>query len=187
MATNPYLERMSQLQNDRMSSNKREVENMSGVPIHRPTVQTEGSPSGVPTGKAPIPEDDESYKDSHFYTAFNHYQESDPHFSGVMEEVTKLATGLREQVNSGYMPPQIARQRLTQFIGDTMSHFERKAPQLEEEDKQRKMAQILGALGQGAQSQQDQQRQDLANEPIPNEGITQQQFAQQQAAQGGAQ
>lgn len=189
MATNAYLERMNQLQNERMNSSRKDISESTGVPIHRPAQQTQGSPSGVPTGEAPLPAgEDDSYKNSHFYTAFSHYSDSDPHFSGVMDEMTKLATGLREQVNSGYMPPQIARQRLTQFVGDTMAHFERQAPRLEEEQKQNQMAQLLGAMSNQVTQQKQQAQSDVANAPIPPEGISQQQaIEQQQAAQGGAQ
>lgn len=190
MATNAYLERMNQLQSERMNSSRKEISEATGVPIHRPTQQqAPGSPSGVPTGEAPLPPgEDDSYKNSHFYNAFTHYSDNDPHFGGVMDELTKLATGLREQVNNGYMPPQIARQRLTQFVGDTMSHFERESPRLEEEQKQNQMAQMIGAMSNQVTQQKQQAQSDIANAPTPAEGITQSQAQEQeQAAQGGMQ
>lgn len=177
MATNAYLERMNQLRSERRQTSTRQLEEI-GVPIRRPKEQQEpGSPSGVPTGEAPIPKEDESYKDSHFYNAFEGYKGKDPYFGGVVDELTQLATGLREQVKLGYMPEQVARQRLTQFVGDTQQHFVRNKPKIEEEQKNRQMQALLGALTQTAGAQQNPQQPQQPQE-IPPEGVTPEQAAQ---------
>ncbi|AEK81937.1 hypothetical protein NDAWWUGD_CDS0029 [Salmonella phage SeKF_80] len=177
MATNAYLERMNQLRSERRQNTTRQLEE-AGVPIRRPQEQQAPvSPSGVPTGEAPIPQEDESYKDTHFYNAFEGYKQKDPYFSGVMDEMTKLATGLREQVKLGYMPEQVARQRLTQFVGDTQQHFIRNKPKIQEEEKNRQMQALLGAITQVTGAQQAQQ-QVPQNQEIPPEGISPEQAAQ---------
>lgn len=193
MATSAYLERMNELNSQRVRNNARELE-ASGVPINRPKDRNVQSPSGVPTGQSPMPQEqgeDESYKNSHFYNAFDSFKQNDPHFGGVIDELTKLATGLREQVNQGYMPPQIARQRLTQFVGDTMAHFQREEPRLQEEQKQNQMAQLLGAMSGQVDQQKQAELSQQANAPTPPEGISQQQALQQEQAgqqlQGGNQ
>lgn len=176
--SNAYLERMNELKAQRSNPNRAYPQ--PGMPISRPGSSVE-SPSGVPTGEAPLPPgEDESYKDSHFYSAMNYYTENDPRFGNMFSELQKLASGLREQVNSGYMPPQLARQRLTQFVGDTMSQFEREAPRFKKEDEQAKMQQLLGALTNQAGQQAQQEQQSQANAPTPPEGISQQEAMNQQ-------
>lgn len=177
MATNAYLERMNQLRSERRQNSTRQLEEI-GVPIRRPQEpQQPGSPSGVPTGEAPIPQEDESYKDTHFYNALEGYKNQDPHFGGVIDELTQLATGLREQVKLGYMPEQVARQRLTQFVGDTQQHFIRNKPQLEKEEQNRQMQSLLGALTQISGGQQGAPQPQQPQE-MPPEGVSPQQAAQ---------
>lgn len=191
MATSAYLERMNELNSQRVRNNARELE-ASGVPINRPKDRNIQPPSGIPTGESPIPNhegEDESYKNSHFYNAFDSFKQNDPHFGGVIDELTKLATGLREQVSQGYMPPQIARQRLTQFVGDTMSHYQREEPNLKKEDDQRRMASLLGAMSIQANQQNQSELEQQANAPTPPEGISQADALKQEQAskqlQGG--
>lgn len=180
MATTAYLERMNQLRSERRQNTSRQLEE-TGVPIRRPQeyqAPQQGSPSGVPTGDAPIPQEDESYKDTHFYNAFEGYKGKDPHFGSVVDELTQLATGLREQVKLGYMPEQMARQRLTQFVGDTQQHFVRNKPQLEKEEKNRQMEALLGAMTQATGQEQAQAQTQQQNQEIPPEGVSPQQAAQ---------
>lgn len=178
MATNAYLERMNQLQQERVRDNVQSFERATGLPIQRPQAPQQ-SPSGVPTGETPKPQEDESYKDSQFYMNFNHFQQNDPRFSGVFDELTKLATGLRQQVQEGYMPPQIAQQRLRQFVADTSQQYTRNAKKFEREDaeaeKQKQMMALMGALGQTAQGEQQPQ----GEQEVPPEGMSEQQALQQ--------
>lgn len=176
MTTNAYLERMNQLNEERVNANKRTLEASTGLPIQRPNNQ-QGSPSGVPTGEIPKPEEDESYKQSPFYQNFDNFKQNDPHFGGVVDELTKLATGLREQVKQGFMPQQIAEDRLKQFVSDTSQHFTRKEPELKKQAEQEQMMKMLGALSQGSQ----QQNQPQGEQEIPPEGLSQEQAMQQQS------
>lgn len=177
MATNAYLERMNQLQQERVRDNFQSFERSTGLPIQRPQAPQQ-SPSGVPTGETPKPQEDEAYKDSQFYMNFQNFQQNDPRFGGVFDELTKLATGLRQQVQEGYMPPQIAQQRLRQFVADTSAHYQRNAKKFEKEDaeaeKQKQMMALMGALGQTAGQGQQQEEQE-----VPPEGMSEQQAMQQ--------
>lgn len=181
MATNAYLERMNQLQAERTSNNEKELSSAAGLPIQRPNNQT-GSPSGVPTGESPKPEEDESYKQTQFYKNFDNFNSNDKHFSGMFDELQKLATGLREQVQLGYMPQQIAEQRLKQFVGDSSAQYARMKPQIDkekaEEEKQAQMKSMLGALMQQSQGNQQQ-----APQEMPPEGMSAQQMMQQEPQQ----
>ena len=141
---NPYTERLQQLDGKRVQSNVRLISDMVGLPLHRPGSDASlASPSGVPVGRAPLPQDpqeDESYKNSAFYANFDHHRQNDPHFDSLTGEMTKLATGLRQQVEAGYMPPQIAQDNLKQFIQDSFyrrgmadPHIKRQAAQQQQQ------------------------------------------------------
>lgn len=168
MASNAYLDRLQENEQSRTQQNQQTLATATGLPISRPSTG-DTSPSGVPTGKPPIPQDDESYKNTTFYQNFAHHQGQDPHFDGMVGELTKLATGLRQQVNNGYMPPIIAEKRIHQFVNDSVAHFERKAGQFAKEnaeaDKQQRMQAIMGALSQASQQQAPQQ-------DMPAEGVS---------------
>ncbi|UIW10585.1 hypothetical protein PQC38_gp109 [Aeromonas phage BUCT695] len=164
METNAYLERMNQLKSERIKNNKLSVET-AGLPIHKPNPE---NPSGIPVGNSPKPQEDESYKDSHFYMQFNHFKENDEHFGGVAEQLTQLATGLRKQVQAGYLPPQIAEQKIHQFVMDSQKEFIRREPQLKKEAEQKQMLGMLSQLTQNAQQQPQQQQ----SQQMPPEGIS---------------
>lgn len=176
MATNAYLERMGELEAQRRQRNVEELQ-ASGLPIARP--QSVQPPSGVPTGQSPKPEEDESYKESTFYQNFDHFKQNDPYFGGMMDELTQLATGLREQVQQGYMPQPIAEQRLRQFVQDSASHFQRNEKPLMEKAKQEQDQQkIMGIINQFAGKPQQEEPQG-----VPPEGVSPEQAAQMQGGQ----
>lgn len=178
MATNAYLERMGELEAKRRQRAD-EFAQASGLPINRP--QTNQSPSGVPTGQSPKPEEDNSYKESTFYQNFDHFKQNDPYFGGVMDELTQLATGLREQVKQGYMPQPIAEQRLRQFVQDSASHFQRNEKPLMEKAKQEQdQQQIMGIINQFANKPSQEQSQE-----VPPEGVTADEAAQMQGGPNG--
>lgn len=179
MATNAYLERMGELEAKRRQRADEFLQS-SGLPINRP--QTNQPPSGVPTGQSPKPEEDNSYKESTFYQNFDHFKQNDPYFGGVMDELTQLATGLREQVKQGYMPQPIAEQRLRQFVQDSAAHFQRNEKPLMEKAKQEQdQQQIMGIINQFA----GQQPQQEAPQGVPPEGVTPEQAAQMQGGPNG--
>lgn len=181
MAANAYLERMGELEAQRRQKND-EVLQASGLPINRPKTE---QPEGVPSGGSPKPEVDESYKDSTFYQNFSHFQENDPYFGGVMKELTDLATGLREQVKQGYMPQQIAEQRLHQFVSDTSNHYQRnEKPLLERAEQEKQQEQVMGIINQYVNKPGAQQTQEQSQE-IPPEGISPEQAAQIQGGSNG--
>lgn len=157
---NPYTERLQSLDTQRVSSNVRQLSDMVGLPIRRPGSGTE-SPSGVPVGKPPIPqqpEEDQSYKQSTFWNNFDHHRQNDPHFDALSDEMTKLATGLRKQVEAGYMPPQIAQENLKQFVTDSFArrhaadpHLRRQAAEQQQQaEVQDRSAAMLNVIAQQA-------------------------------------
>lgn len=174
MGDNAYTNRLNENDVERTGRNQRQLLRAAGLPIQRPTSPGDVvSPSGVPVGQAPIPQQDESYKDSIFYQNFDYHRQNDPHFDSTVGELTKLATGLREQVNNGFMPPAIAEQRIHQFVTDTVHGMHVKEPQIKAQQarqtKDAQMMQMIGALQQGAsQGAPDQS----APQEVPPEGIT---------------
>ena len=175
MAANAYLDRMRELEDKRVSRNE-ELMQSSGLPIQRP--QNQQPPSNVPTGQSPKPDEpDESYKQSLFYQHMDNFQQNDPHFGGVMKELTELATGLREQVKQGFMPEPIARERLKQFVADTSDQYVRNAPRLKQEaQEQAQQKMIEGLIGKYANMPQQPQE-------MPNEGVGADDAAQMQGGQ----
>lgn len=179
---NPYTERLQQLDGKRVQSNVRQLSDMVGLPIRRPGEIN--SPSGVPTGKAPIPQEDESYKQSAFWGNFDHHRQNDPHFDAFTGELTKLATGLRKQVEAGYMPPQVAQDNLHQFVMDSFAKRGMQDPQIQKQKQEQQTQQItsqaLGALAQQASANPTPDSQ--MAQPAPTPAI---QNLSQQAPQGG--
>lgn len=183
--SNAYMDRMNQLNQERVKDNAMQLSNL-GLPIQRPNIQQN---QNMPTGNIPKPEEpsvDESYKDSPFFANMNRFKEEDPQFGGMMEELTQLSTGLRQMVEQGFMPPQIAQQKVMQYIKDTQDQFVRTAPQRDKEmkEKQQKQMQeqLLGAVLGGQPQQPNPQDQEIPPEGVPQEQMIQQ-MQQQQAPQ----
>lgn len=161
---NPYTERLDALNDKRVNSNVRQISDIIGLPIRKPGSDQLQLPSGVPVGKSPMPQEgpgeDESYKNSTFWNNFDYHRQDDPHFNNLSTELTKLATGLRKQVEAGYMPPQIAQDNLKQFIQDSFMrrtlaapHIERqKAEQAQQQDTQARAGLLLNQIAQRAVS-----------------------------------
>lgn len=156
---NPYTDRLSELDGKRVHSNVRQLSNMVGLPIKRPG--TISSPSGAPLGASPMPtepHEDESYKQSTFYNNFDHHRQNDEHFNNLSTEMTKLATGLRKQVEAGYMPPQIAQDNLKQFVQDSFfrrgvadPHIKRqKEMEAQQQDTNQRSGMLLNQIAQRA-------------------------------------
>lgn len=148
---NPYIDRMEQLDSKRTTANYRQLSEMVGLPINRPGQQASvASPSGVPTGNTPLPQEDDSYKQSTFWQNFDYHRQNDEHFDGFTEELTKLATGLRQQVQNGYMPQAIAEDNIRQFIGDTTQRRAVADPHIQRQKAQDAQGAILQQLAQQA-------------------------------------
>lgn len=158
-----YLDRMKELQATTQQSNFRQSMMAKGLPLHRP-----GSDEPVIApynGESPKPEEDESYKNSHFYMNFDYHRNNDPHFDSMVGELTHLSSALRDQVQQGYMPARLARQRVIQYVTDTMSHYQRNEPQIQSYDKAKQTQQLQGAfMQQMADSAMASQQQ---SQPVP--------------------
>lgn len=158
---NPYTDRLNELDGKRVNSNVRQLSDMIGLPIRRPGEASISSPSGVPVGKSPMPpghEEDESYKNTAFYHNFDTHRQNDPHYNNLTTEMTKLATGLRQQVDAGYMPIQVAQDNLKQFVQDSFMrrgmadpHIRRqKEMEAQQQETQGRSAMLLNQIAQKA-------------------------------------
>lgn len=116
MATNAYLERLSELKQKKAESNSARL----GIPIQRPLNKQQPGMAGNP-----LPESSEEtvQPESFFTKGFNKEMETDTRFQGFMQEYTDMALGLRDQVQQGFMPEVIAKQRLQQYVQDSASWF----------------------------------------------------------------
>lgn len=169
----PYLDRMEQLDGKRTASNFRQLSQLVGLPINKPGQGGQiASPSGVPVGGVPKPTEDEAYKQTTFFQNFDAHRQEDPHFDSFTNELTKLATGLRQQVQNGYMPQAIAEDNIRQFIADTQQRRAIADPHI-----QRQQAK------QGVQNAFMQVAQQAAQNPTPDSPIAQQAAQAQQQAQ----
>lgn len=154
---NAYLERLKQIE---MEDGQQREEVDPSLPIRKPM---KNSTSGLATG-APQQEEseDESYKNSFFYQNFDNFMGSDEGFQGMFNEFTQLASGLKAQVDQGFMPKPIAEQKLRSFLEDNTNHYKqeslRKKDDPMNQDNQQMMAQMLGALsGESPQGEMNQE------------------------------
>ncbi|MGL5015595.1 MAG: hypothetical protein ACRC6V_15115 [Bacteroidales bacterium] len=117
MATSAYLERMTQLTQNKMDSAAKQF----GLPLNRPMNKT-------PTGMAgqPMPQEEEEQgpdMNSFFGKTFQDMEGSDKRFGTMFQDLGKLASGLRQEVEAGFMPESIAKQRLQQYVQDSQKWF----------------------------------------------------------------
>lgn len=117
MANSAYLDRLTQLHDNKMESQAKAF----GLPINRPLSQSAPGMSGNPMPQEP----QEPMPDMNnvFGKTFEQLGGEDARFGTAMDDFKKLALGLREQVNAGYMPEPIARQKIQQYVNDSANWF----------------------------------------------------------------
>jgi len=123
MATETFYERrMKDLEIKKVQHNV-----ASNPLLQRPTnIRTTGLEN-----KPSQPENEDPFKDikdTPFFSNVERFKQEDPKFGGIMESYTNLAMGLKAEVDNGFMPRQIAEQRLYQFIQDHRKSYG-KAPE----------------------------------------------------------
>lgn len=122
---NAYLERLQQLQGEKQQAEA----NRFSPYLNRP-MASQQEQGGIP--KNPNrPEEElppEADMNSMFGMNFQEFSNGDKRFQEMMQEYSQLATGLGEQVRSGYMPEAIAQQRLESYVNDTMGYFQKNEP-----------------------------------------------------------
>lgn len=151
---NPYTDRLNELDSKRVNTTAKQLGDMIGIPLRKPgNIQ---APNGGPLIKPDLPDQTDSYKGTTFWANFDHHRQNDPHFDSMTDELTKLSTGLRKQVEQGYMPPQLAQDQLHQFIIDSFGRRAAAQPALEkmqqQKAKQGQVEQLLGVMAQQAQN-----------------------------------
>lgn len=170
MATNAYLARMNELEQRRSTKNDEEARTAAGLPIQKPMAQEH---TGMPYKEVEKPQEDDSYKQSMFFMNHNDLMNSNERYKGAFDELSKLATGLREQVKQGYMPEAIAQDRIHQFVNDTANNFAKNETKFNEEDAAKAQQEQIGALLQKFSGQPQQ-----APQQMPAEGVSPEQAAQ---------
>jgi len=93
-------------------------------PINIKTTGLADKPS-QPTEEDPF----KDVKDTPFFMNVERFKQEDPKFGSIMESYTNLAMGLKSEVDNGFMPLQIAEQRLHQFIQDHRKSYEKPSGQ----------------------------------------------------------
>lgn len=117
MATSAYLERMTQLTQNKMDSAAKQF----GLPLNRPMNKTPAGMAGQP-----MPQQEEEQgpnMDSFFGKTFQQMEGEDKRFGQMFQDLGKLASGLRQEVEAGFIPEPIAKQRLQQYVQDSQKWF----------------------------------------------------------------
>lgn len=117
MATSAYLERMTQLTQTKMDSTAKQF----GLPLNRPMTKTPAGMAGQP-----MPQEEEEQgpdMNTFFGKTFQDMEGTDKRFGTMFQDLGKLASGLRQEVEAGFMPESIAKQRLQQYVADSQKWF----------------------------------------------------------------
>ncbi|MGL5963120.1 MAG: hypothetical protein ACRCZ2_01780 [Fusobacteriaceae bacterium] len=117
MATSAYLERMTQLTQNKMDSTAKQF----GLPLNRPMNKTPAGMAGQP-----MPQQEEEQgpdMNSFFGKTFQQLEGEDTRFGKMFQDLGKLASGLRQEVEAGFIPEPIAKQRLQQYVQDSQKWF----------------------------------------------------------------
>lgn len=119
MATSAYLERMTQLTQNKMDSAAKQF----GLPLNRPMNKTPAGMAGQPMPQEQEEEEEGPDMNSFFGKTFQDMEGSDKRFGQMFQDLGKLASGLRQEVEAGFMPEPIAKQRLQQYVADSQKWF----------------------------------------------------------------
>ncbi|MGL5016414.1 MAG: hypothetical protein ACRC6V_19370, partial [Bacteroidales bacterium] len=98
MATSAYLERMTQLTQNKMDSAAKQF----GLPLNRPMNKQASGMAGDP-----MPQEEEEKgpdMDSFFGKTFQDLEGTDSRFGQMFKDLGQLANGLRQEVQAGFMP-----------------------------------------------------------------------------------
>lgn len=117
MGNSAYLNRMSELQQKKFER----VEQQFGLPLNKPM---NGKPMGMAGSPKPEqPQEEQPDMNNMFGMTFQQMQGEDKRFDSMFGELHKLANGLRQEVESGFMPEPIARKRIEQYVQDSSKWF----------------------------------------------------------------
>lgn len=157
---NAYTKRLESLRENRIKDNVRRI-----LPHVNPRQGREILEKVIgPITPPPVDEGPKVDETSMFSMNVNKFKEQDSRFGNFMDQYTKMAEGLRQEVQQGYMPMPIAQQRLKQFVEDSRNHFSQNAAT--PMDNPQVAQAIDGLMGQAMQGQlPEQQAQQQAQQP----------------------
>lgn len=163
MAENAYLSRLKQLRDQKVESNEKKVQPM----LNRPLTRNAPTP-GMGPGPAQPQEEQGPDMSSMFGKNIESFSNEDKRFGEFFQEYTKLAEGLRQEVQEGFMPMPIAQQRLQSYINDSAGYFSKnKASAM---DNPQVAAMVEGLMAQGMQQEQGGQEAPPAQATMPQQG-----------------
>ncbi|MGL5566481.1 MAG: hypothetical protein ACRDC4_12235 [Plesiomonas sp.] len=176
MPADVYLSRMGELD----SKNEQKVIQMF-PDLSKPSPLKPGEIKDLNANLAPPkPEDVQAEMDSGFGISFNEYSNRDVRFGQMMEDYKQLAGVLKQKVDRGFMPPQIAEMQLKRFLNDGRGYFAKnKAGPM---DNPELRGALEGALAQAYEG--GQQGPQGAPQQAPMPGQVQPMPAPQQAPEG---
>lgn len=124
MSSDVYLNRMKELDKNQ------EVKVMRQYPdLYRPSPLKKGDIIDINGNIAPEkPEQIEADMSSGFGTSFDVYSQKDNRFGQMMDDYKNLVGVLRQKVERGFMPPQIAEMQMKRFLQDGRKYFSQNQP-----------------------------------------------------------
>ena len=168
MSENAYLSRLKQLSDKKVVDNERRVQPMLSRPLSR---QAPGPGMGPGPNQPQEQEEQGPDMNSLFGKNIESFQNEDKRFGDFMKEYGDLANGLRQEVDQGFMPMPIAKQRLESYLQDSAGFFQRnKAGPMDNPQ----IAQMMeGMLAQASQGElPEQQARAAAQNPGPAQALT---------------
>ena len=118
MPADIYMQRMSELDNRQAEKVKQQFPDLS-----RPAPIKMGQPDLNGNIAPEKPEQVEAEMDSGFGISMDAYSKKDSRFGQMMEDYKQLASVLKQKVDRGFMPPQIAEAQMKRFLTDGRGYF----------------------------------------------------------------
>lgn len=162
MASIPYLDRLNQLEEQSVISRN------GGLPLNRPQSEEQKDMLGIPQEPEPQEDPMEKAMQTQFGMNLQNFSKQDARFQDMMGEYQKLAMGLKQQVDSGYMPLPIAQQKLKEFLSDSGHYFNtHEAGPMDNPENKAMLEGILSqAMGGGQQPSPDMMGGDPNVQPV---------------------
>lgn len=154
MATNAYLERLSQLD----AKKEQTLASKVGLPLNRPLNKQTSGLAGNPNPQQEENNEGAPQMDTPFAMNLENFKSQDTRFDQMMKEYTRLAEGMGQAVRQGYMPEVIAKQRLASYLTDSQKYFgSNKATPMDNPEVAGMIEQFLmqASQGQGQEPIQD--------------------------------
>lgn len=168
MSENAYLSRLKQLSDKKVVDNERRVQPL----MSRPLSKNAPGPGMGPGPSQPQAEEEQGPDmTSLFGKNIESFQNQDKRFGEFMKEYGDLANGLKQEVEQGFMPMPIAKQRLESYLADSAGFFQRnKAGPMDNPEIAAKMEGLL-SQAMGGELPEQQAAQAAAN-PGPAQAMT---------------